>query len=84
MKLSSIGFTECTRFVTKGLTPRRRIPFYHAEEATWAIAPLLGKRYIQQKSNFFGDLWESFTTCKTVEAGTGAQAGGLVWSKAKA
>jgi omega-6 fatty acid desaturase (delta-12 desaturase) len=61
-----------------------RIPFYHAEEATWAIAPLLGKRYIQQKSNFFGDLWESFTTCKTVEAGTGAQAGGLVWSKAKA
>ncbi|KAJ4340242.1 hypothetical protein N0V95_007536 [Ascochyta clinopodiicola] len=60
-----------------------RIPFYHAEEATWAIAPLLGERYIQTKSNFFADLWESFTTCKYVEEGTGAQAGGLVWSKNK-
>ncbi|KAF3031403.1 linoleoyl-CoA desaturase activity protein [Didymella keratinophila] len=58
-----------------------RIPFYHAEEATWAIAPLLGERYIQQKTNFFGDLWQSFTRCKYVEPGTGAQAGGLVWSK---
>ncbi|KAF3032466.1 linoleoyl-CoA desaturase activity protein [Didymella heteroderae] len=58
-----------------------RIPFYHAEEATWAIAPLLGERYIQQKTNFFGDLWQSFTKCKYVEPGTGAQAGGLVWSK---
>ncbi|KAF2626056.1 hypothetical protein BU25DRAFT_449738 [Macroventuria anomochaeta] len=61
-----------------------RIPFYHAEEATLAIAPLLGERYIQQKSNFFTDLWESFTTCKYVEQGTGAHAGGLVWSKNKA
>ncbi|KAF1934422.1 uncharacterized protein M421DRAFT_415455 [Didymella exigua CBS 183.55] len=58
-----------------------RIPFYHAEEATWAIAPLLGERYIQQKSNFFGDLWQSFTSCKYVEPGTGAHAGGLVWAK---
>ncbi|KAJ8115994.1 hypothetical protein OPT61_g2481 [Boeremia exigua] len=58
-----------------------RIPFYHAEEATWAIAPLLGERYIQQKTNFFGDLWEAFTTCRYVEPGTGAQAGGLVWAK---
>ena len=58
-----------------------RIPFYHAEEATWAIAPLLGERYIQQKTNFFGDLWTAFTNCKYVEPGTGAQAGGLVWSK---
>ncbi|CAI6237923.1 unnamed protein product [Periconia digitata] len=60
-----------------------RIPFYHAEEATWAIAPVLGERYIQQKTNFFGDLWQSFTNCKYVEPGTGAQAGGLVWSKNK-
>ncbi|CAG5156639.1 uncharacterized protein ALTATR162_LOCUS4436 [Alternaria atra] len=58
-----------------------RIPFYHAEEATWAIAPLLGERYIQQKSNFFVDLWQSFTTCRYVEEGTGAHAGGLVWAK---
>jgi hypothetical protein len=66
------------------LTCNSRIPFYHAEEATWAIAPLLGERYIQQKTNFFGDLWQSFTTCKTVEPGTGVHAGGLVWSKATA
>lgn len=66
------------------LISSRRIPFYHAEEATWAIAPLLGERYIQQKTNFFGDLWESFTNCKYVEQGTGAHAGGLVWSKTKA
>lgn len=67
-----------------GTNKTRRIPFYHAEEATWAIAPLLGKRYIQQKTNFFADLWESFTSCKFVEEGTGAQAGGLVWAKTKA
>ena len=58
-----------------------RIPFYHAEEATWAIAPILGEKYISQKTNFFGDLWSSFTSCKFVEdAGTG----GLVWGKTKA
>ncbi|KAL6706263.1 hypothetical protein ACN47E_005553 [Coniothyrium glycines] len=60
-----------------------RIPFYHAEEATWAIAPILGDKYIEQRTNFFADLWESFTTCKTVEAGSGAHRGGLVWSKPK-
>jgi hypothetical protein len=59
----------------------RRIPFYHAEEATWAIAPLLGEKYIQQKSNFFGDLWEAFTQCKYVVEGEGDKKGGLVWAK---
>lgn len=58
-----------------------RIPFYHAEEATWAIEPVLGERYIQQRSNFFVDLWTAFTTCKYVEEGTGAMKGGLVWGK---
>ncbi|CAO2653054.1 Nn.00g024650.m01.CDS01 [Neocucurbitaria sp. VM-36] len=58
-----------------------RIPFYHAEEATWAIEPLLGEKYIQQRSNFFVDLWTAFTTCKYVEEGTGAMKGGLVWGK---
>ncbi|KAF1843217.1 uncharacterized protein K460DRAFT_396578 [Cucurbitaria berberidis CBS 394.84] len=60
-----------------------RIPFYHAEEATWAIEPLLGEKYIQQRSNFFVDLWTAFTTCKYVEEGTGAMKGGLVWGKNK-
>ncbi|KAL5115831.1 hypothetical protein ACEQ8H_006326 [Pleosporales sp. CAS-2024a] len=58
-----------------------RIPFYHCEEATWAIAPMLGDRYIEQRTNFFADLWEAFTTCKFVVPGTGAKAGGLVWAK---
>lgn len=58
-----------------------RIPFYHAEEATWAIAPILGERYIQQKTNFFGDLWTSFTDCKYVEEDVNGE--GLVWGKVK-
>ncbi|KAH4007772.1 hypothetical protein HBI56_020190 [Parastagonospora nodorum] len=58
-----------------------RIPFYHCEEATWAVAPLLGERYIEQRTNFFADLWEAFTTCKYVVPGTGAKAGALVWAK---
>ncbi|PVI04211.1 Delta(12) fatty acid desaturase [Periconia macrospinosa] len=62
-----------------------RIPFYHAEEATGAIAPLLGERYIEQKStSFLNDLWQSFTNLKYVEPGKGAHAGGLVWSQIKA
>ncbi|KAL2203224.1 hypothetical protein CC79DRAFT_1210479 [Sarocladium strictum] len=58
-----------------------RIPFYHAEEATWAIAPILGERYIQQKTNFFGDLWTAFTECKFVEKSENGS--GLVWGKPK-
>lgn len=61
-----------------------RIPFYHAEEATWAIAPLLGDKYIQQKTNFLGDLWNSFMNFKFVEEGIGARRGALVWAKTKA
>jgi hypothetical protein len=55
-----------------------RIPFYHCEEATWAIAPMLGERYIEQRTNFFADLWTAFTTCKFVEKG---KDGGLMWAK---
>ncbi|KAH7093506.1 fatty acid desaturase-domain-containing protein [Paraphoma chrysanthemicola] len=60
-----------------------RIPFYHCEEATWAIAPMLGDKYIEQRTNFFADLWTAFTECKFVEEGTGATKGGLVWGKSK-
>lgn len=47
----------------------RRIPFYHAEEATEAVRGLLGERYIEQRTNFMADLWTAFKTCKYVEQG---------------
>jgi bifunctional Delta-12/omega-3 fatty acid desaturase len=65
----------------QALTFRSRIPFYHAEEATWAIAPILGEKYIQQKTNFLGDLWKSFSDCRYVEEAP--RGGGLVWGKVK-
>lgn len=50
----------------------RQIPFYHAEEATRAIIPLLGSRYYQDKaSSFVGGLWQAFTECQWVEPGQG-------------
>lgn len=45
----------------------RRIPFYHAEEATNAIIPLLGTSYHSDKRAYLSGLWESFTECKWVE-----------------
>ncbi|KAL9617927.1 MAG: hypothetical protein Q9160_007293 [Pyrenula sp. 1 TL-2023] len=46
----------------------RKIPFYHAEEATRAIQPLLGKSYHEDKQRMFlPGLWESFTKCQWVE-----------------
>lgn len=45
-----------------------QIPFYHAEEATKAIIPLLGSQYQQDKaSSFVGGLWQAFTECQWVE-----------------
>ncbi|KAF2832708.1 fatty acid desaturase, type 1 [Ophiobolus disseminans] len=55
-----------------------RIPFYHCEEATWAVAPMLGDKYIEQRTNFFIDLWEAFTQCKYVESD---KKGSLMWAK---
>ncbi|KAI9687193.1 MAG: hypothetical protein M1820_010509 [Bogoriella megaspora] len=46
----------------------KRIPFYHAEEATKAIVPLLGEDYRSDKMRWFlPSLWESFTKCQWVE-----------------
>jgi hypothetical protein len=45
------------------------------------VAPLLGNKYIEQRTNFFADLWTAFTSCRYVEPGTGEKAGGLVWAK---
>ena len=58
-----------------------RIPFYHAEEATWAVAPLLGNKYLQQKTSFYGDLWQAFTMCKYVKAADKKEPGKLHWTR---
>ncbi|KAJ5092815.1 Oleate hydroxylase FAH12 [Penicillium angulare] len=44
-----------------------RIPFYHAEEATNAIVPYLGKQYHLEEGLFLKDLVDTFTTCKVVQ-----------------
>ncbi|KAH9827610.1 Delta(12) fatty acid desaturase [Teratosphaeria destructans] len=44
-----------------------RIPFYHAEEATEAIKPLLGDRYKKDTTPFFQALWESYRSLKYVQ-----------------
>ncbi|KAI8965196.1 fatty acid desaturase-domain-containing protein [Daldinia sp. FL1419] len=44
-----------------------RIPFYHAEEATRAIKPLLGDLYHSDERSFMGQLWETSRTCQYVE-----------------
>lgn len=53
--------------VSRTIASARRIPFYHAEEATNAIIPLLGKDYHTDKRAYLPRLWESFTKCKWVE-----------------
>ncbi|SLM39234.1 fatty acid desaturase [Lasallia pustulata] len=45
-----------------------RMPFYHAEEATKAIIPLLGSTYHADKQRaYLPGLWEAFTKCEWVE-----------------
>ncbi|KAK7184481.1 fatty acid desaturase [Paraphaeosphaeria sporulosa] len=45
-----------------------RIPFYHAEEATKAIVPLLGSHYhCDRNSSFLAGIWTAFTKCQWVE-----------------
>ena len=38
---------------------------------------MLGDKYIEQRTNFFFDLWEAFTKCKYVEDD---KKGGLIWA----
>jgi hypothetical protein len=52
----------------------RRIPHYHAQEATDAIKPLLQGHYHVDKSSYFGALWTAFTRCQWVEADAGQTA----------
>jgi hypothetical protein len=46
-----------------------RIPHYHAQEATDAIKPILGKYYHEDKRSWTGALYSSFTDCQWVEPG---------------
>ncbi|PSN63529.1 hypothetical protein BS50DRAFT_557552 [Corynespora cassiicola Philippines] len=56
-----------------------RIPFYHAQEATEAIAPLLGKAYVRTEGSFMYDLWSTFSTCKYVDERKGTKPGYMYW-----
>ncbi|KAJ0128360.1 Uncharacterized protein HZ326_28543 [Fusarium oxysporum f. sp. albedinis] len=53
------------RHVVHHLFPR--IPFYHCDEATKSIKPLLGDLYRQDNRSFLGQLWNTFKQCKYVE-----------------
>ncbi|KAM0717547.1 hypothetical protein Q7P37_007399 [Cladosporium fusiforme] len=57
-----------------------RIPFYHAEEATEAIKPVLGERYIVDDTPFYTALWKTMRSCRVVEASQ-ERLGALTWSK---
>lgn len=56
------------------------IPFYHADEATEAIKPIMGKHYrvSDQRGSlgFLRSLWISARTCQWVEPNQGAQGEG--------
>ncbi|KAJ2903410.1 Delta(12) fatty acid desaturase [Zalerion maritima] len=57
-----------------------RIPFYYADEATEAIAKLLGPLYYRDDRSFIAQLWSTFNTCNYVENDP-AQPGTLKWAK---
>ncbi|KAI0853033.1 fatty acid desaturase-domain-containing protein [Daldinia vernicosa] len=57
-----------------------KIPFYHAEEATRAIKPLLGDLYHSDEHSFMGSLWETSRTCQYVESDP-TNPGVMKWAK---
>lgn len=66
-----------------------RIPFYHAEEATQAIMPLLGDLYKHDKqSSYLGTFWTTFRDCYYVSEATGTDGslstGEYYWQKPSA
>ncbi|KAH0538371.1 Oleate hydroxylase fah12 [Glutinoglossum americanum] len=56
------------------------IPFYHADEATEAIKPIMGKHYRSDTEGgslgFLQGLWKSMRMCQWVEESEGAQGAG--------
>ncbi|KAI1264403.1 fatty acid desaturase-domain-containing protein [Xylariaceae sp. FL1019] len=57
-----------------------KIPFYHAEEATKAIKPLLGDLYHADEQAFMGSLWTTWNTCKYVEKDP-SNPGAMRWAR---
>lgn len=43
------------------------MPWYHAQEATEAVKPLLGKYYLEDKTPIARALWRSWNACKYVD-----------------
>lgn len=60
------------------LTLHSRIPFYYAEEATFALKPVLGDLYTRDDRSFMGQLWSVWTTCKFVDKDE-TKPGTLTW-----
>nr|AEU04701.1 fatty acid delta-12-desaturase [Lobosphaera incisa] len=56
------------------------MPHYHAQEATEAIKPILGKYYKQDKRNVWAALWEDFSLCRYVAPDTAGS--GILWFRA--
>ena len=58
-----------------------KIPFYHAEAAMRAIQPILGDKYIEEKTqSFHGSLYSTFKSCNFVaEKKEGKGSGKLFW-----
>lgn len=44
-----------------------KMPFYHAQEATEALKPLLGRFYLKDETSIPKALWRSYNYCKYVE-----------------
>lgn len=59
-----------------------RIPFYHAEEATHAIMPLIGQGYVQAKDeSFLMSLYTTFRSCHYVAERKGGNQGSIAAGK---
>lgn len=59
------------------------IPFYHADEATEAIKPIMGRHYRSDTDGgavgFIKSLWRSSRMCQWVEEGEGQEGAGVLW-----
>lgn len=65
--------TSSREYCTKSISAFRsfhfsKIPFYHAEEATQAIKPLLGNKYLTDATPIWQALWQTFLNLSYVQA----------------
>jgi omega-6 fatty acid desaturase (delta-12 desaturase) len=56
-----------------------QIPHYHAQEATEALAPILGTYYACDKRNIFAALWSDWCACRYVAPDQPAS--GILWQR---